>query len=78
VVKHHSMQRYREVEINSCGFLYWYWIELKYYATSRKVADSIPNEVIGFFQLTCFFQPHHGPGVDSASNRNEYRESSWG
>jgi hypothetical protein len=23
-------------------------------------------------------QPHSGPGVDSAFNRNEYRESSWG
>jgi hypothetical protein len=25
-----------------------------------------------------FFQPHYGPGVDSASNRKEYQESSWG
>jgi hypothetical protein len=24
------------------------------------------------------FQPHYGPRVDSASNRNEYQESSWG
>jgi hypothetical protein len=24
------------------------------------------------------FQPHYGPGVDSASNRNKYQESSWG
>jgi hypothetical protein len=24
------------------------------------------------------FQPHYGPGVDSASNRNEYQEFSWG
>jgi hypothetical protein len=24
------------------------------------------------------FQPHYGPGVDSASNRNEYQESFWG
>jgi hypothetical protein len=24
------------------------------------------------FQLTLFFQPHYGPGVDLASNRNEY------
>jgi hypothetical protein len=23
-------------------------------------------------------QPHYGPGVDWASNRNEYQESSWG
>jgi hypothetical protein len=24
------------------------------------------------------FQPHYGPGVDSASDRNEYQEPSWG
>jgi hypothetical protein len=24
------------------------------------------------------FQPHYSPGVDSASNRNEYQEPSWG
>jgi hypothetical protein len=23
------------------------------------------------------FQPHYGPGIDSASNRNDYQESSW-
>ena len=26
------------------------------------------------FSLTRFFRPHPGPGVDSASNRNEYQE----
>jgi hypothetical protein len=30
------------------------------------------------FQLTSSFQPHYGPGIGSASNRNEYQESSWG
>jgi hypothetical protein len=24
------------------------------------------------------FQPHYGPGADSASNRNKYQEPSWG
>jgi hypothetical protein len=33
-----------------------------------------PDKVF-FFQS---FQPHYGPGVDSASNRNEYQESSLG
>jgi hypothetical protein len=28
------------------------------------------------FQLTLTFQLHYGPGVDSASNGNEYQESS--
>ena len=35
---------------------------------SRKVAGSISDGVIGIFR------PHYGPGVDSASNRNEYQE----
>jgi hypothetical protein len=39
---------------------------------SRKVAGSIPDEVIGFFQ------PHYAPVVDSACNRNKYQESFWG
>jgi hypothetical protein len=29
------------------------------------------------FQLTYPFQPHYGPGVDSASNRNEYQDCFW-
>jgi hypothetical protein len=28
--------------------------------------------------LDSFFRPHYGPGVNSASNRNEYQEYSWG
>jgi hypothetical protein len=32
----------------------------------------------GFFQFTSSLQPHYGPGVDPASNRNEYEGSSWG
>jgi len=30
--------------------------------------------------LTLSFRPHYGPGVDSASNRNEYQEYflGWG
>jgi hypothetical protein len=42
---------------------------LGHYATSRKVPGLIPDEITGFFNW---------PGVDSASNRNEYKESSWG
>jgi hypothetical protein len=26
------------------------------------------------FSLTSSFRPHYGPGVDSASNRNEYKK----
>ena len=43
-------------------------------ATNRKVADSIPAGVTGFFIDIKSFRSHYGPGVDSASNRNEYQE----
>jgi len=42
--------------------------------TNRKVAGSIPAGVIGFFIDIKYFRSHYGPGVDSASNRNEYQE----
>jgi len=43
-------------------------------ATNRKVAGSIPASVSGFFVDIKSFQLHYGPGIDSASNRNEYQE----
>ena len=43
-------------------------------ATIRKVAGSIPAGVIGFFIDIKSLRSHYGPGVDSASNRNEYQE----
>jgi hypothetical protein len=49
---------------------------LWHYATSRKVTGWIPYEDIRVFQSTQSFQPHYGSLVDSASNRNEYQESS--
>ena len=45
---------------------------LRHCATSRKVAGSIPDGVIAIFHWP--FWPHCDPGVDSASNRNEYQE----
>jgi len=47
---------------------------LRCYATSRKVADSMPAGVSGYFVGIKSFQSHYGPGVDAASNRNEYQE----
>jgi hypothetical protein len=38
---------------------------LRHYATGQKVADSIPEEVIGFCLLFQPFQPHRGPGSTS-------------
>jgi len=43
-------------------------------ATNRKVAGSIPADVTGIFIDIKSFRSHYGPGVDSASNRNEYQE----
>jgi len=43
-------------------------------ATNRKVAGLIPAGVIGFFIDVKSFQSHYGPGVNSASDRNEYQE----
>ena len=43
-------------------------------ATNRKVAGSIPAGVSGFFIDIKSFRSHYGPGVDSASKRNEYQE----
>jgi hypothetical protein len=45
---------------------------LRHYATSRKVAGSIPNEVPESFQ------PRYASGFDSVSKGNEYQESSLG
>jgi len=42
-------------------------------ATNRKVAGSIPAGVSGFFNDIKSFRSHCGPGVESASNKNEYQ-----
>jgi len=42
--------------------------------TNQKVAGSNPAGVSGFFINTKSFRSHYGPGVDSASIRNEYQE----
>jgi len=46
---------------------------LKCYATNQKIAGSIPVGISGFFIDTKSFRSHYGPGVESASNRNEYQ-----
>jgi hypothetical protein len=50
---------------------------LRHYAISRKITGSSPDEV-DFCNWPNPSQPHYGHGVDSASNRNEYQESSLG
>ena len=43
-------------------------------ATKRKIAGSIPAGVSGFFIDIKYFRMHCDPGVDSASNRNDYQK----
>jgi hypothetical protein len=47
-----------------------------HYVTSRKVASSISNEVNGFF--FDWPNPFSSTVINSAADRNEYQESSWG
>ena len=44
---------------------------LRYKSEGRGFESRWCNRI---FSLTQSFRPHHGPGVDSASNRNEYQE----
>jgi len=43
----------------------WYWLKLC--TTSRKVAWSVSDRVIGIFSLTYSLRPHYYLGVDPAS-----------
>jgi hypothetical protein len=43
-------------------------------ATNRKVLVRSQLVSLEFFIDIKFFRSHYGPGVDSASNRNEYQE----
>jgi hypothetical protein len=45
-----------------------------FHATRRKVAGSRPDEVNEFLSIYLIFKAALGPGVYSASNRNEYHK----
>ena len=48
---------------------------LRCWVTNQKVSGSIPDGVIGIFHWhNPSNRTHYSPGVDSASNRNEYQE----
>jgi len=72
-----SSMKYRPLQVNGHstypkGTAVAQW--LRCCATNRKVAGSIPAGVNGFFIDIKSFRLHYCPGVDSASNRNEYQE----
>jgi hypothetical protein len=50
------------------------FIFARHYAASRV---RILMRSLDFFQFSQSFQPQYDPGVDSASNRNEYQEYSF-
>jgi hypothetical protein len=64
-------------ETNSVPADNWTLVQ-RHYATSRKVAGSIPDEVIRFFNWPNPSSRTVALGVDSASNRNEYQKFSGG
>ena len=47
---------------------------LRFFATNRKVAGSIPMVSLVYFIDIKSFRSQYGHGVDPASNRNEYQE----
>ena len=65
----HSMEK---LQLNRISTAVAQW--LRCCATNRKVAGSIAAGVSGFFIDIKSFRSHYDPGIDSASNRNEYQE----
>jgi len=51
----------------------WWFSWLKHFATSLKVAGSIPSRIIGIFLLTYTFGHTMTTRVNPASNKNEYQ-----
>jgi hypothetical protein len=47
---------------------------LRDYTTNRKVAGSIPDEVLFFFSIYLILPDTLGPGVYPAYNRNEHQK----
>jgi len=61
---------YKELEGGGAAVAQW----LRFCATNRKVAGSIPAGVSGFFFDIKSFRSLYGSGVESTSDRNEYQE----
>jgi predicted transcriptional regulator len=66
----HQLRAYNVSRTTKCTSI----IMKYFYCIDQEVVGSIPAGVNGFFIDIKSFQSHYGPGVDSASNRNEYRE----
>ena len=59
-------------------------VQSDWWHSGESAVLQIGRSLIGFqmvsleFSLTLSFRSHYGPGVDSASNRNEYQENFLG
>jgi len=58
------------VNMNTTRWRSW----LRHFATSRKIAGSIPGSATWIFHWHNPSRPHYDPGVDPANNRNECQE----
>ena len=71
ILRKNSFERFKVVLFNVCtAVAQW----LRCCTANQKVTGSIPAGVRGFLFDIKSFRSHYGPGVDSASNRNEYQE----
>jgi hypothetical protein len=52
--------------------------EVPVVAQNRHAYRTLRHTLYSLICCKTSFQPHCGPGVDSASNRNKYQVSSWG
>jgi hypothetical protein len=50
------------------------WLRLRHYTTNQKVEGAKPDEVNTFFSIYLIITAALGPGVYSASNKNEYQK----
>ena len=73
-----NLQDVNTIRYNNCTTIRYnnmqmrQWLRCCY--TNRKVAVSFSAGVSGFFIDVKSLRSHYGPGIDSASNRNEYQE----
>ena len=67
---HEAVLKTYKIYIQHTAVAQW----LRCCATNRKVAGSIPAGVSGFFIDIKYFRLYYGPGVESASKRNEYQK----
>jgi hypothetical protein len=71
-VKKLAWQRVKKLEINISVFSVAQLVEALCYDPEGRGFDL--RWCNWNFSLTYSFRPHYGPGVDSASNRNEYQD----